>query len=143
MKSKVTGIAVIVAIGMVTLLPATAAELRVTINGVNGAEGYVMVGLYGDETAFDAQRLDRGAQINARPGSIVVAFPDLPPGQYALNAFHDADESGELETNFLGIPKEGFGFANNARGLAGPPAFDKASITVGEDDMAITFDLNY
>jgi hypothetical protein len=30
-------------------------------------------------------------------------------------------------TNFFGIPEEGYGFSNNARGSMGPPAFDKAA----------------
>lgn len=138
-------IAVAAFVSVAALMPGLAwpADLRVTVAGVNSADGYVMVGLYGGKAAFDGSRLDWGAQISAIPGNVVVAFPDLPPGQYALNAFHDADESGELETNFLGIPQEGFGFANNARGLAGPPRFDAASIVIGEDDMEITFDLNY
>jgi uncharacterized protein (DUF2141 family) len=31
------------------------------------------------------------------------------------------------DKNFFGIPQEGYGFSNNARGSMGPPAFDKAA----------------
>jgi uncharacterized protein (DUF2141 family) len=39
---------------------------------------------------------------------------------------HDVNKNGELDKNALGIPKEGFGFSNDAAGTFGPPGFDKA-----------------
>ena len=52
--------------------------------------------------------------------------------------FHDADGDGELGTNILGIPNEGYGFSNGARGLIGPPSFDAAAITMGADDGVLS-----
>ena len=33
----------------------------------------------------------------------------LPEGEYAISLFHDENENKELDTNFIGIPKEAFG----------------------------------
>jgi len=50
----------------------------------------------------------------------------LPPGRYAIAAFHDTDGDGKLTTT-MGIPREPFGFSNDARGRFGPPAFEMAA----------------
>ena len=62
-------------------------------------------------------------------GGIRVVFTDLTPGDYAIAAFHDADGDGELATNLLGVPSEGYGFSNGARGFMGPPKFEMAAVT--------------
>ena len=35
-----------------------------------------------------------------------------------------------MDTNFLGMPKEGYGVSNNARNRFGPPSFKDAKFTV-------------
>jgi len=42
-------------------------------------------------------------------GQAAGSFTDVPHGEYALWACHDEDEDGELDTNFIGMPKEGVG----------------------------------
>lgn len=60
----------------------------------------------------------------------VVVWENLPPGDYAIAAIHDENRNAKLDRNFLGIPKEGFGFANNPHvGLSAPP-FQAAVIHV-------------
>ncbi len=55
---------------------------------------------------------------------------DIPDGIYALAFFIDTDGNGKLNKNFLGIPKEQFGFSNNAMGALSAPSFEQASFTV-------------
>ena len=52
----------------------------------------------------------------------------------AVAAFHDADGDGELAQNFVGMPTEGYGFSNGARGFMGPPSFEAAAVSVGEGE---------
>ena len=52
----------------------------------------------------------------------MVIWEDLPPGDYGVAAIHDENSNAKLDRNFIGIPKEGFGFANNPHmGLSAPP----------------------
>lgn len=53
---------------------------------------------------------------------------DLPEGDYAVSLFHDENGNKKLDTNFLNIPKEAFGFSNDALGIMGPPSFSNAKI---------------
>ncbi|HTX75270.1 MAG TPA: DUF2141 domain-containing protein [Terracidiphilus sp.] len=67
----------------------------------------------------------------------------LPPGNYGVAAIHDENSNHKLDRNFLGIPKEGFGFANNPHvGLSAPP-FSAAVVHVACPATAITIHLIY
>lgn len=54
----------------------------------------------------------------------------VPPGRYGVAVIHDENSNQKLDRNFLGIPKEGFGFANNPRVLLSAPSFQAAAVTV-------------
>ena len=44
-----------------------------------------------------------------------------------MGTFHDTDGNGRLSTWPVGLPKEAYGFSNDARGRFGPPSFDAAA----------------
>lgn len=54
-----------------------------------------------------------------------IAFVNLPAGNYALLVYHDQNDNQQLDLNFIGIPKEALGFANNYM-PKGPPSFERA-----------------
>ena len=54
---------------------------------------------------------------------------------FSLNT--DANENEKLDTNFLGIPKEQFGFSNDAKGSFGPPSFESASFEVTQSKKIV------
>ena len=62
-----------------------------------------------------------------------IVFKDLKNGPYAIRYFHDENENDELDTNILGIPKEGFGFSNDAMGRFGPKDFSEWLFEVSGD----------
>jgi uncharacterized protein (DUF2141 family) len=49
----------------------------------------------------------------------------------------------ELDTNWLGIPTEGYGFSNDAKATLGPPSFSAASFPYSGQDMKLTIRLHY
>lgn len=53
-----------------------------------------------------------------------IRYTDLSPGNYSVEAFHDQNNNGKLDTNPFGIPREPYGFSNNVRGSFGPPDFE-------------------
>jgi uncharacterized protein (DUF2141 family) len=63
-----------------------------------------------------------------------VVLKNLKPGNYAFKYFHDENDDEKLNTNFVGMPKEGFGFSNNAKGTFGIPAFEKMIFEVTQSD---------
>ncbi|KRO33920.1 MAG: hypothetical protein ABS21_00690 [SAR86 cluster bacterium BACL1 MAG-121105-bin34] len=55
---------------------------------------------------------------------------DLPDGSYAIALFIDLNGNKKIDKNFLGIPKEQYGFSNNAMGTLSAPTFEQAQFTV-------------
>ena len=63
---------------------------------------------------------------------------NLPPGVYAISVFHDENNNGELDSNLLRIPKEDYGFSNDARKAFGPPAYEAASFQLDKPRQTVT-----
>jgi uncharacterized protein (DUF2141 family) len=68
------------------------------------------------------------APIHGRTARCV--FEGLEPGTWAFTFIHDEDRDGELDTNFFGVPTEGYGFSRDASGTFGPPDFADAAVLV-------------
>ena len=66
---------------------------------------------------------------------------DLPYGNYVIAGIHDLDNNGVLTGNFLGMPKEPFGFSNNKRGNFGPPKWEDVLIKFNESNKKILINL--
>ena len=66
-----------------------------------------------------------------------IVIKNLKPGKYAFKYFHDENKNENLDLNWIGIPKEGFGFSNNAKGTFGPPAFEKTIFAIMENTILI------
>ncbi|MEC9345836.1 MAG: DUF2141 domain-containing protein [Pseudomonadota bacterium] len=127
---------------LATLLPGAVAEagdLEVMVNGIRDDSGTVRVALYGDAGAFMKTGAETAATFQkSSAGSMRFVFAGLATGTYALAVFHDADSDGALDTNMLGMPTEGYGFSNDARGGFGPPRFAEAAIAVPAEGKART-----
>ena len=88
---------------------------------------------------FQFQSLIKGKTTVTKAGEVQVVFENVAPGDYAISVMHDANENDELDSNAFGIPKEGFGFSNDAMGMFGPPSFEKAKFNfTGKNQVAIT-----
>lgn len=61
-----------------------------------------------------------------------VTIPNLKPGAYAIKCYLDDNANQKLDTGWMGIPSEPYGFSNNAARLAGPPTFEMAKFIISE-----------
>jgi uncharacterized protein (DUF2141 family) len=103
--------------------------IRVEINGLRNDKGQVHCALYSSAEGFP-KRADKAAARVIAPITdkrAVCEFLGAAPGTYAVSVFHDENSNGKLDTNFMGIPREGVGASNGARGHLGPPKFDAAA----------------
>ena len=138
---RIKGVAVLYLAAFVASLPLQASEpattsLRVELTGLASAQGNLYIAVYdsddtwlGDETVLE----QKVVIADARDGELVSAELQLPPGEYALSIFHDSNNNGELDTNFMGIPKEPVALSNNARPKFGAPKYKDAVFTVGSE----------
>ncbi|HRZ49976.1 MAG TPA: DUF2141 domain-containing protein [Bacteroidales bacterium] len=67
-----------------------------------------------------------------------IRVAGLRPGKYAFRYFHDRNNNKKMDTNRIGIPTEGYGFSNNAKGRFGPPVFKDMVFEVTKDATVIS-----
>lgn len=127
---------------LVTSAGEAVSTVSVTIVGFESDHGQVMVALWDDAERFP---MDDGyvASVTGRieSGKAFIEFSAVSPGDYAISVFHDENGNGELDTRFMGIPKEPIGASNDAKGRFGPPKFEDARFPVGVRPVELTIHL--
>ena len=117
-------------------------RIDVVVTNIKGQTGTIRVGLFDNENDF-LEKAIAGKVVKVNGGKAVVSFEALEEGEYAVSIFHDENSNEQLDTNVIGIPKEGFGFGNNAMGTFGPPSFEKAKVKVRDGTVLQEIALKY
>ncbi len=121
--------------------------IHVNILKIAHSTGKVACALFESPEGFPREFLQSAtniAMLEIRETEARCHFLDIPPGTYALAVIHDENLDGELATNWLGVPEEGYGFSNKAKvSLAGAPSFKEASFAYEGQDLEMTIRLHY
>jgi len=120
--------------------------IHVKILNIKNSSGTVACALFEAPEGFPTDFLRMATNvmiIKIRKDQARCDFEDIPPGTYAMAVIHDENMNGELDTNWLGIPTEGYGFSNDAHGLVGAPPFSAASFRYNGENIELTMTLHY
>lgn len=124
-------------------LSTNAADLKVEVNGVRSAQGQVKLMLFDRADGFRKEDKARKVLLlPATPGTVSGAFKDLPPGRYAITAYHDEDGDSKLKLRFGMFPLEGHGLSNNPS-VSGPPSFRDAAFDMPDNGSRVVITLLY
>lgn len=105
-------------------------EVNVIVSNISESKGQLLIGIYDkEEGAFETSSQIAGKIVPAQAGEMRFKFQLPAAGQYAIGVIHDKNSNNRLDTNFLGIPTEGYGFSNSAS----RPNFDKAKINITDN----------
>lgn len=117
-------------------VPAAAETLTVKVTGASGPQGKIVISLWNGPKGFSGNGgkplVNRSAPVAG--GGATFSFEGLPPGRYAVSAFHDTDADGKLKTNFIGMPREPVGVSGKAGGM---PSFEKSVFVVPSPPITI------
>ena len=122
------------------------AGIHVKIMNIRNSTGTVACALFESPVGFPIEVLSSATNvmvIKIRKTQARCDFEDIPPGTYAIAVIHDENMNGKLETNWLGIPTEGYGFSNDATGMIGVPSFSAASFPYDGRNLDLTMSLHY
>ena len=120
--------------------------IHVKILNIRNSNGPVACALFESPDGFPTEYLHFATNImviKVRDKQARCDFLDIPPGTYALAVVHDENMNSKLDTNWLGVPTEGYGFSNDAKAMLGAPSFSAASFPYDGQDMELTISLNY
>jgi uncharacterized protein (DUF2141 family) len=120
--------------------PAVAAELTIRVQNVLPAGGVLRLGLY-DAARYpdDNSKPVASADVPAIAGETVITLHAIPPGIYAIQTFQDVNANDKMDTSWLGLPLEPFGFSRDATPFLSKPSFDNVKFTLvaGENGQVI------
>ena len=116
--------------------------IRVEVAGLHNDKGKVVCALFSSPVDFP-KRVDKAVAHTSSEIAQAHAFcefPGIASGTYAVSVFHDENSNGKMDTNLMGIPREGVGASNDAKGHFGPPKFEAAAFRFsgGRQDLKIT-----
>jgi uncharacterized protein (DUF2141 family) len=124
----------------------SAETLTITIADIRESEGRLMIQVANSEKGFEF------SEDSAAPPPVAISQlaeagemtfeVTLPPGIYGARVLHDLNGNGEMDSNFVGMPKEPWAFSNNATGRLGPAKWQDAKFEVS-GDTAVEIRLNH
>lgn len=120
--------------------------IHVKVLDIRNSTGAVACALFEAPEGFPTEFLRFATDIvmtKVRDTQARCDFLDIPPGTYALAVIHDENMDGKLGTNWLGIPREGYGFSSDAKASMSAPSFEAASFPYGGQNLDLTIELNY
>jgi uncharacterized protein (DUF2141 family) len=83
------------------------------------------------------------AYVKTNIASTEYVFRDIDFGTFAVCVFHDENSDKKINSNFIGMPKEGIGVSNNAKGHFGAPKYEDAKFELNKPEQTITISLSY
>ena len=107
-------------------------KLNISINGLKNNNGQVVLQL--NDTLESEIKSITG---NIYNNQCNILIDDIVAGKYTILYFHDENKNNELDANIIGIPKEGYGFSNNASGKYGPPPIVERIFDMSEDKSMV------
>lgn len=102
--------------------------LTIVIKNLESDEGRVLVDFRDGNNKMVKEFTEK-----IRNKQCTIAISGLKSGKYSFKYFHDKNNNKKLDTYWIGAPKEGFGFSNNAMGKFGPPDFKKTIFELKKD----------
>ena len=123
----------------IAVTPGLGATLTIHVENV-GKGGIVRLGLY-DEANYpdDKAKPVASADVQAVAGETVITLRDVPPGIYAIETYQDVNCNGRMDTTWLGLPLEPYGFSRDAHPVLSKPPFSKVkfALLAGAQDVTL------
>ncbi|MDQ7917408.1 DUF2141 domain-containing protein [Mesonia sp. MT50] len=108
-------------------------ELFIEIHGIEKDVGFIEMGLYNKQEGF----LEEGEalktyRIPVKNKKASIKIPDLLKGNYAISLYHDENGDTKCNRNFIGVPKEPYGFSTNFKPKFSAPSFKDCEFSFQE-----------
>ena len=134
------------ALSLIVLAAATtgtaeAADLIVNVTGVRAPIGMLSLSVHNSPASWNGDGKSVAVdQKKPDADQVTFHFNNLPAGKVAVMAMHDENGNGKLDSNFMGMPTEGYGFSNNPKVMR-KAHFDEAAVELGDTPTTITLKL--
>lgn len=117
--------------------PRPGASIHAAVSVLRSQSGRLGCSLYDKADGFprDADKAARRHWLRITGPVAVCEFEQLPPGEYAVAAFHDENGNGEMDAGLFGIPTEGWATSKNVKPALSAPSFEDSKVTLRADEV--------
>lgn len=105
-------------------------NFKLVIHGIDEIEGEIRIAVFDSKKTYTKEPIH--AIVLPVDSTTMVWEENMPFGEYAIAVYHDKNKNGKIDTNLLGIPKEDYGFSNDARGKFGPASWKDSMFKIVE-----------
>jgi len=120
------------------------ATLRIEVTDLHNRKGQLIFGVFKSADGFPTKsEKSVNWQVKKIDGPRVEFTAQLPPGRYGASVLHDENNSGDMDRNLAGIPKEGYGVTNNPKPRFRAARFDEALFTLPQDGATLKISVQY
>jgi len=116
--------------------PVKRGKLIIMIKGFASNTGECWFALDNSETVYESgDSVFIGKILPIINEEVLIEIDSLKFGIYAIRVFHDENSNGELDTDFLGIPTEDYGYSNNVNSWFGLPSWKRAKFKLDQKEL--------
>ena len=117
------------------------ATLQVEITNVRNGNGKIWIAIFKPDEKFGTNKPGIAKIVNVTSADDQTATFELKPGRYALAMYHDLNGNDLMDKNFIGIPKEPYGFSKNFRPRFSAPSFEDCAFELSPGGKTISVKL--
>jgi len=145
MKSLIVMFGLLFSVNVYAEVTAGHGDVIMTMDNFHSDEGVVRIALFSTSDGFPdkPEKAIKIIDAEIHSGKLTTAFKHIPYGVYAISVLHDENASGDMDTNWLGIPQEGYGVSNDATASFGPPEFDDARFVLESEILPMHMTIQY
>lgn len=108
--------------------------VEVEVVGIKKLEGNLRIGVYSTSNEFASKKDIYDFRIVPVERNSLKVNIEIPVrGKFAIAMLHDINENEEMDFNWVGYPKEPYGFSNNPGIWYRVPTFDECAFEVAQD----------
>ena len=109
--------------------PKETVDLTIVITNIKTVTGRIEVGVFNESKTFlHKGKAYKTYTTKVTGNSVTLTLKDVPKDYYAVSVYHDKNSDNECNLNFLGIPREPYGFSKNFKPKLSKPSFDDCKI---------------
>lgn len=114
------------------MLSAQNSNLTIAISGLKNNAVLLTSELYNTKEKF-LKTYYKTVSSTIKSNTPSVTFTRIPKAEYTVTVYHDENNIGKLDKNFIRIPKEAVTCSNNAKGFIGSPKYEDAKFIISAD----------
>lgn len=114
--------------------PEESDDFQIIIENIQDVKGTLYIAVYNHAEGFpEDEQWDNRYYEPVTSSTVVFTLPNWDQDKdYAIAVYQDVNDNGDMDKNWMGMPKEPFGFSNNVKPKWSAPSFEACKINTAE-----------